>query len=192
MVGRRGEQDGAGAGGSAAEEIEEVVADDEGIGGVDVEGAAGVQDGEGVGLDWAVLSGDDTIEGKAVLGADALDAVAAIARDQGEGILALAAVGEDLVDAGIEPGVLGGVEFVSVEDCFGSASLLGVHGLHGFKDGACGNADFGTDLVEIEAGFCNRAVEIEDNRGNCHSGGHCRSASGRRQGRRGLDRHNCL
>ena len=171
VTGGSSEQDGAGTGTSSGEQVEEVVSDDEGIGGVDGESAAGVEDGEGIGLGRAILSGDDAVEGQVVFGADALDAVAAVTGGQGEGALTLAAVVDDFVDAGIELGIKGGVQFVLMEDFFSVAAFLGFHALHGFEDGAGGQSHFGTDLVEVQARTCDGAVEIEDNRSNSHSAG---------------------
>lgn len=80
-----------------------------------------------------------------------------------------------------------------VQDGLGLASLLVGHLAHGFKNGALDVADVAANLVEIQAGSGEGAVEIKDDCCNFHIQRILRKyGAGVKRFGVGVDKHNCL
>jgi len=90
--------------------------------------------------------------------ADFIDAVMGIPRYQGDRAVFLAYFMEQHMNARVQTGVVGGVEFVFYQDVIRSKLFIGRHLRHGFEDGSFADADFGSDLIEVEVWLSYGAV----------------------------------
>ena len=163
-------QDTFGPGPSGADQIEEKVTDHNRLLRNDLHHFASLQDGKGIWFNRSIFPGYDAIEAETVDLTNSVDAIVRIAGYQGDRAVFLAYFMEQRLNTRVQTGVFGGVEFVFYQDVVRSKLLFWRHLRHGFQDWALSNADFGSDLIEVEVWLSYGAVEVENNCSNFHVG----------------------
>ena len=123
----------------------------------------------GAGFRQVVLAGDDRRESKAVLSAGALDASAAVARQDGRPDATRAEPVEEFSGAGHESAAVGGLGFVALEDGVGAGPVGLGEPVHRLQNGGAGRqADLAADGIEIERWREERPVQVEDDKFDGH------------------------